>query len=190
MMRYLFILTLFFFVSCSRKEGSKSVKIGYVGADSLRQNISLKEKSLNSYYQNLMEGKVTVDTLPNKLINDLLKEYQLFFRTYPKDTISPYYIDKIHQLFTQEKQYSYAVDWVDSLLHYYPNYRNKTLVLYSAATSSDMYLLDTNRVKKYYNRMLNECPKLKKEVKNQILHRLKYLAMPYMEYLGKQQSLK
>lgn len=190
MMRFLVLLSLIYFVSCSRKEGSSSIKIGYGGSDSLKQSITLKEKNLKRYYQDLMEGNVKVDTLPNKLINLLLKDYQVYFQTYPKDSISPYYIDKIHQLFTQEKQYTYAVDWVDTLLYYYPNYKNKTIVLYSAATTSDMYLLDTNRVKKYYSRMLNECPRLKNEVKNQIQHRLRHLNIPYMDYLSNQHSLK
>jgi hypothetical protein len=64
------------------------------------------------------------------------------------------------------------------------------MVLYSAAISTDMYLLDSNRVKRYYIRMIDECPKLKIEVKKQIQHRLKYLKIPYVEYLSKKHSLK
>jgi hypothetical protein len=191
-MNYLFIFSLFFFAlySCERSGEQKKVSIGYEGADSLRTIISLKEKNLKLYYKQLVEGTVTVDSLPDKMINELVKEYQVFYQSYPKDTISPYYIDKIHQLFTQEKQYSYAVDWVDTLLYHYPNYKNKALVLYSAATSSDLFLMDTNRVKKYYNRMLNECPKLKKDVKDQIQHRLRFLKYPSLEYLKKRDLLK
>lgn len=184
------VILLFFFFSCTRKSGSSQTKIGYTGSDSLKKSISLKEKKLKNYYQYLMADVNSIDSLPNQLINSLLKEYQLYYKTYPEDTLSPYYIDKIHQLFTQEKQYTYAVDWVDTLLYHYPNYTNKSLVLYSAATTSDLYLLDTNRIKKYYNRMLNECPKLKSQVKNQISHRLKYLEIPYLEYISKKQFLK
>lgn len=188
----LFIPFFLFFVffSCSRNSEKKVVSIGYQGSDSLKGLIRIKEKNLTNYYKNLVEGEMSSDTLPNQMINDLLKEYQVFYKSYPKDTLSPYFIDKIHQLFTQEKQYTYAVDWVDTLLFHYPNYRNKTLVLYSAATTSDMYLLDSNRVKKYYIRMLNECPKLKNEVKKQIQHRLKYIRFTYNEYFDNQTILK
>jgi hypothetical protein len=183
-------LSLIVLISCTRKNDVHQPHIGYTGADSLKNCILLKEKTLKNYYQDLMTGDKSIDTLPNQLINSLLKEYQIFYKTYPKDTLTPYYLDKIHQLFTQEKQYTYAVDWVDTLLHNYPSYRNKSIVLYSAATTSDLYLMDTNRVKRYYQRILIECPKLKIEVKNQITHRLKYLKIPYLEYVSKKQGVK
>jgi len=186
----LIVALLVLFISCTRKSGASQPKIGYSGSDSLKKSISIKEKTLKNYYQELMVSENSIDSLPNQLINSLLKEYQLFYKTYPKDTLSPYYLDKIHQLFTQEKQYTYAVDWVDTLLYHYPNYANKSLVLYSAATTSDLYLLDTNRVKKYYNRLLIECPKLKSQIKHEISHRLKYLEVPYLEYISKKQFLK
>ena len=189
-----FIFSIFFFLilvsSCSRDEKNNKTTIGYAGSDSLRKSIDLKEKSLKKYYDGMINGDLHLDTLPHQLINTLLKEYQIFYKSYPKDSLTPYYLDKIHQLFTQEKQYTYAVDWVDTLMNNYPNYRNKTMVLYSAATSSDIYLMDTNRVKRYYNRMLSECPKLKLSVKKQISHRLKYIALPYLEYINKQRYLK
>ncbi len=187
---YYSIFCLFGLISCSRTKSTNNLEIGFSGSDSLKNSIVLKEQDLKRYYQDLMEGRIQKDTLPDKLINSLLKEYQMFFKMYPKDTNAPYFIDKIHQLFTQEKRYTYAVDWVDTLMYHYPNYRNKSLTLYSAASSADMYLLDTNRVKRYYNRMLNECPKLKVEIKQQITHRLKYLSIPYIEYLVKKETLK
>lgn len=188
-----FLIGFFFLsllVSCTRNSKGNSIDIGYNGLDSLKTIITVKEKNLKAYYTSLMSGDITVDTLPNTMINDLLKQYQVFYKSYPEDSLSPYYLDKIHQLFTQEKQYTYAVDWVDTLLYHYPNYRNKTLVLYSAATSSEMYLSDTNRVKRYYNRMLNECPKLKADVRKQITKRLRYMKMDYIDFLKDQYSLK
>lgn len=191
-MKYLFLLVLIngILASCTRGEGTNNLSIGYNGADSLKKSIELKENNLKNYYQAIMQDQLTIDTLPNKLINELIKDYQIYYRSYPKDSLSPYFVDKIHQLFTQEKQYTYAADWVDTLLNYYPNYSNKSLVLYSAATSVDMYLLDTNRAKVYYLRLLEECPKLKTEVKNQINHRLRYLDIPYMKYLSDYNTLK
>lgn len=186
----LLVVIILFLQSCNRNNEQKTVSIGHKGIDSLKTIIALKEKSLKEYYSHLMDKSISVDSLPNNLINGLVKEYQVFVNLYPKDSLSPIYIDKTHQLFTQAKQYSYAVDWIDTLLLHYPNYKNKTLVLYSAATTTDMYLMDTNRVKKYYTRMLNECPKLKSEIKKQIHLRLKHLSIPYMDYLVKQNSLK
>jgi hypothetical protein len=83
----------------------------------------------------------------------------------------------------QEKRYMYAVNWVDTLLVHFPNDKNKAEVLYSAATTSDLYLLDTNRVKRYYNKMLVECPKLKSNIKHEIDKRLKNLKLSYLDYL-------
>jgi hypothetical protein len=191
-MRFFLVSILFFglVASCSRNQMQNTVSFGYTGVDSLKTVISSKESSLKAYYNQVMEEKGGVDSLPNHLINDLLKEYQIFYQLYPKDSMSPFYLDKIHQLFIQEKQYSYAIDWIDTLLTNYPNYKNKTLVLYSAATTSDMFLMDTNRVKRFYTRILNESPKLKNEVRNQIQHRMKYLKMPYIDYIKNQSELK
>jgi hypothetical protein len=191
-MRFFFLSILFlgFVVSCSRNQIQNSVAIGFEGGDSLKSVISSKERVLREYYHQLMDNKDGVDSLPNHSINELIKEYQIFYRLYPNDSMSPFYLDKIHQLFIQEKQYSYAVDWIDTLLTNYPNYKNKTLVLYSAATTSDMFLMDTNRVKRFYARILNESPKLKKEVRTQIQHRMKYLKIPYIDYIKNKSELK
>jgi hypothetical protein len=181
---FLVFILLISLNSCNRNINQSKVDIGYKQADSVKAVVSLKEKNLKSYYQQLMSGEINQDTLPETLMNDLIKEYKLFVQKYPNDSISPFYLDKIHQLYLQDKRYAYAVDWVDTLLLRYPDYKNKTMVLYSAATTTDMFLLDTIRVKGYYHRMLKECPKLKVDVKSEINRRLKNLKTPYIDYLN------
>ncbi len=179
---------LFFFavvlvlVSCSRETDSNSFDSNNLNdKTALNKKINLVEDSLKYHYNLIVNNKV--DSLPSSMIQRAIALYESYYHKFPNDSLTPTYLDKIHQLHTQEKRYLYAVNCVDTLLQNYPNYSHKAEVLYSAATTSDLYLLDTNRIKRYYKRMLVDCPKLKKKVKVEIEKRLSNLKYPYLEYL-------
>jgi hypothetical protein len=179
---FVFIAIVIVSVSCSRKTESIHLKVSAGNDKAMFINkINLVEDSLTDYYKLMVNNRV--DSLPSKMIQRTIELYENFYHTFPTDSLAPIYLDKIHQLHMQEKRYSYAVNWVDTLLLRFPNYTNKAEILYSAATTSDLYLLDTNRVKRYYNKMLVECPKLKSSVKNEIKRRLSNLNLTYLDYL-------
>jgi hypothetical protein len=71
-------ITFYIIVSCSRGDKSNNISIGYNGSDSLKKSIELKENNLKNYYQALMQDKIAVDSLPNQLINELIKIIKFF----------------------------------------------------------------------------------------------------------------
>jgi hypothetical protein len=69
------------------------------------------------------------------------------------------------------------------LIHNYPTYKGKANVLISAASTTDMFLNDTTKVKKFYLQLLKDYPKLNNELKTFIDNRLKKLSMNYLEWI-------
>ena len=179
---FVFITIVLALVSCSRKTDSSNIEVN-VGDDKVMfiNKIKLVEDSLADHYKLMVNNRA--DSLPSRMIQRTIELYEGYYRKFPTDSLTPIYLDKIHQLHMQEKRYFYAVNWVDTLLLHFPNYNHKAEVLYSAATTSDLYLLDTNRIKRYYNKMLVECPKLKPHIKSEIVQRLQNLKLSYLDYL-------
>ena len=58
-------------------------------------------------------------------------------------------------------------------------------MLYNAGNTADMYLNDTNRVKRYYNSLLDRSPKLKNEIRFEIENRLQHLSKSILTIKGK-----
>ena len=90
-----------------------------------------------------------------------------------KNELSPKYLDKLQQLYLQEKKYGLSLSWTDTLLKSYPFYTQKAALLLGAATTAEIYLKDQTRMRYYYGCLLREHPKLKKEVVEMVEFRLK-----------------
>jgi hypothetical protein len=147
----------------------------------LLEKIQLYETILEDDYKSLMENRAK--EIPSSHLSQLSDAYISFYDAFRKDTITPYYLDKLHQLYLQDKRYTYSVAWADTLIHNYPTYKGKANVLISAASTTDMFLNDTTKVKKFYLQLLKDYPKLNNELKTFIDNRLKKLSMNYLEWI-------
>ena len=114
--------------------------------------ISHLEDSLHFQYAQLMKGRM--NAVSNSLLNALIKSYKAYFHSHPSDSISPYFVDKIQQLYMQQKLYDYAVDWSDTLLNRYPGYEKTGDVLLNTATTIDFFMKDSIKAIKYYSKFL------------------------------------
>jgi hypothetical protein len=56
-------------------------------------------------------------------------------------------------------------------------------VLISAASTTDMFLNDTTKVKRFYLQLLKDYPKLNNELKKFVDNRLDNLSMNYLEWI-------
>jgi hypothetical protein len=180
MIRYsiCWIGSIFFFFGCQTKsshvftDNSKVVLV---------EKIQQYETILEDDYKSLMDNKLK--DIPSRHLSQLSDAYISFFNAFRNDTITPYYLDKLHHLYLQDKRYTYSVAWVDTLIHNYPSYKGKANVLISAASTTDMFLNDTSKVKKFYLQLLKDYPKLNNELKVFIDNRLKNLSMNYLEWI-------
>lgn len=180
MIRYtiLWFGLIFVFFGCQSKSSTSNRDLE---KEALLEKIHRYEALLEDDYKSLMENRRK--DLPSQHLSQLSDTYISFYNTFHDDTITPYFLDKLHQLYLQDKRYTYSVAWADTLIQRYPTYKGKANVLISAASTTDMFLNDTSKVKKFYLQLLKEYPKLNNEMKSFIDNRLDNLPMNYLEWI-------
>jgi len=171
-MRYFFcFISLLLLFGCTRKaNSSKKMHVGLSPFSLVEKQIVELEDTLHISYQKLMNN--TVDTLPVHTIHLLESRYKRAFQLDPKHPRVGLYLDKLQQLFMQEKKYALSISWTDTLLTYFPVYEQKAALLLNAATTADIYLKNEQKMRYYYQRLLSEHPKLKKEILEMVQLRL------------------
>lgn len=106
---------------------------------------------------------------------------------FPKSKEAPKYMDKAHIIFASAGLHQRSVIIADSLIAMYPMYKNRAMVLESLAGAYDVFVIprQKDKVKKYYELLLKENPKMKAEQRKQIEDRLKYIDLTFEEYVSK-----
>ncbi|MFZ9028929.1 MAG: hypothetical protein ACO2Z9_07920 [Crocinitomicaceae bacterium] len=89
-----------------------------------------------------------------QLIDSLLN----YYRSYPKDTLAPGYLDKVHMLYSGMGEYRTASTYAEMILNQYPNYVNRQMVIESQIVNYDIFITPRNadKVKQYVELMLKE----------------------------------
>ncbi len=111
---------------------------------------------------------------------------------FPKDKDAPKYMDKAHMIFAGLGLHGRSVALADSIILMYPMYENRAMVLQSAATTYDMLILPRkkDKVKKYYEMLLKENPKMPAEQRKDIEFRLEHIDLTFEELVELQQPKK
>ncbi len=181
-------LVLIGLVSCA---GTKTENAdGTPTIEKLKSEIQMIDDSLKLYYQQVMNNQL--ESVPNDAIQKTIDAHLTFYHFYPKDEFSAECLDKVHQLYIQQKLYVKSVEIADTLLNEFPKYKGKKDVLYSIATTYDFMLNDLVNAKKYYEKILM-LPKLDKETRENISTRIKLMGMSLdemIEFQNKKNSKK
>ncbi|MDP4636452.1 MAG: hypothetical protein NWR96_08880 [Crocinitomicaceae bacterium] len=176
MRTFLSLLTLGLFVLAVQSCGSPA------NADKkteLKTAIKDMEDSLTNIESDPMKA-AKIPSLTNiELINRLLAYYHAF----PEDTFSSECLFKVHMKYSDLEAYDLSVAYGDTLLQLFPKYVNRDYVLESIASTYDVLIKPRNaeKVKFYYSLLLNE--KLDKAKRKDLENRLKYVDMPFEEYI-------
>lgn len=106
---------------------------------------------------------------------------------FPKSKEAPKFMDKAHIIFASANLHQRSVIIADSLITMYPMYKNRAMVLESLAGAYDVFVIprQKDKVKKYYELLLKENPKMNAEQRKQIEDRLKYVDLTFDEYVSK-----
>ena len=106
---------------------------------------------------------------------------------FPKSKDAAKYMDKAHIIFASANLHQRSVIIADSLILMYPMYKNRAMVLESLAGAYDVFVIprQKDKVKKYYEMLLKENPKMNAEQRKQIEERLKYIDLTFDEYVSK-----
>lgn len=175
------ITLVFSLASCGdSKKDSKEIPT----QEFLKERIQEMDDSLQQAYEKIMnEGSTKI---PSLLIYEAINRQLDFYHNYPTDPFSANCLDKVHQLYMQEKVYDKSVEYADTLLLKFPNYKYKKEVLLSIGSTYDTMLGDTSMVRKYYTKLLKEVPNLDKETKSMVQFRLKNLSLSFDELIDLQ----
>jgi len=111
---------------------------------------------------------------------------------FPNDKDAPKYMDKAHMIFAGLNLHARSALIADSIIMVYPLYENRAMVLQSAATTYDMFLLPRkkDKVKKYYELLLKENPKMPAEQRKDFEYRLAHIDLTFEEMIELQESKK
>lgn len=148
--------------------------------DALKAQIQQADDSLKTYYAEVMKEERS--KIPASSIEKAIDLHRLFYVYYPKDEFAPECLDKMHQLYLQEKSYRKSVETCDTLIAKYPAYKKRNEVYLSAASTYDYMLKDSVNAKKYYNLLL-QSPKIDKDTKESVAFRMKHLSLSLDEMI-------
>ena len=169
------VLFCFFLSSCGETPEQKSKK------ENLREGISSYEDSLANLQKDPQKAAKITSLAQIELINRLTA----YSRAYPKDTFSADCLFKTHMIYEHLRAPREARAYADTLLERFPNYKNRSLLLESMASSYDINMpRDTSKVRYYFNLLLQE-PHITKQKKKDIKARLERLDLTFEQYILK-----
>lgn len=167
--------------SCGNKPKEKKSDIPT--KDFLKSEIVEINDSLKVLYKDLMENPGY--KFPTLAVNEAVFRHLQYYRYYPKDDYAAICLDKVQQLYLQEKAYELSLNYTDTLLTKYPNYKNRATLLLNAGSTGEI-LQDTSIIRKYYSQLLSEFPNLEKETKEMVSFRLKHLNLTFDQLIDLQ----
>lgn len=147
---YFFLILLLF--SC----GSQDPAVESM-SDAQKTSISQIEKLEEEILDLPMNTATDAELLKSSkevLVDSLLA----YYRNYPKDTLAPVYLDKVHMLYSGMGEYRMASTYADLIINQYPNYVNRKMVIESQIINYDIFIQPRNRekVQNYIELILNE----------------------------------
>lgn len=169
----LFFICILILAACQDSPEKQSKKT------ELRNRITSYEDSLATLQKDPKKAAQITSLAQIELINRL----KAYSQAFPKDTFSADCLFKSHMIYEQLRAPIEARAYADTLLERFPNYKNRSLLLESLASSYDMNMpRDTTKVRYYFNLLLQE-PTTTKEQKMDIKKRLAQLALTFEQYI-------
>ena len=169
----LFFICILILAACQNSPEKQSKKT------ELRNRITSYEDSLATLQKDPKKAAQITSLTQIELINRL----KAYSQAFPKDTFSADCLFKSHMIYQQLRAPIEARAYADTLLERFPNYKNRSLLLESLASSYDMNMpRDTTKVRYYFNLLLQE-PTTTKEQKMDIKKRLAQLALTFEQYI-------
>lgn len=183
MRKLLLIAALFSLAACS-SEGKQEKTADAAGKDDLPSAIKEVKAFEDSLKTRSQSGELEYD---QQTAVAYAEKCLSIYHRFPKSEEAPKYLDKAHVIFASANLHQRSVVVADSLIMLYPTYKNRPMVLESLAGAYDVFVIprQKDKVKKYYELLLQENPKMDPEQRKQIEKRLKYVDLTFDEYISK-----
>jgi hypothetical protein len=115
---------------------------------------------------------------------ELINRLTAYYTAFPKDEYAADCLFKLHMKLTELNAHDKALEYGDTLLLNFPNYKNKDYILESLGSTYDLIIQprDTSKIRYYYSLLLKE-KNLTKEKRDGIVNRLKYINLDFFAYI-------
>ena len=115
---------------------------------------------------------------------ELINRLTAYYKAFPKDEYAADCLFKLHMKHTELNAHEKALEYGDTLLLNFPNYKNKDFILESLGSTYDFIIQprDTSKVRYYYSLLL-KVKNLPKEKREGIENRLKHLDLDFFAYI-------
>ncbi|MFT5859495.1 MAG: hypothetical protein ACI865_001598 [Flavobacteriaceae bacterium] len=188
---YLIAFGTVFLIGCGEdpkkevKDDNEFYKTEIPSANELREGIALLEDSIMRMSQNSANIR---KQLPNLTRQELIERALLLYRNYPDDKDAAKCLDKVHMSYSTMEAYILAAKYADTLIEAYPKYEERSRVIESVASHYDYFVKpwDGEKVKFYYDLLLNDYPNLTDEKKADVQYRLDNMHLTLEELMAKQ----
>ena len=158
--------------SCENKP-----KVDENSREALKTKITEMEDSISALQ------KKSSEPIPNLTSIELINRLTAYYTAFPKDEYAADCLFKLHMKFSELNAEEKALEYGDTLLLNFPNYKNRDFILESMASTYDVLIepRDTSKVRYYYSLLL-KAKNLPKEKREGIEKRLKYLDIDFFSY--------
>ena len=146
--------------------------------EALKTKITEMEDSISALQ------KESSEPIPNLTSIELINRLTAYYTAFPKDDYAADCLFKLHMKFSELNAHEKALEYGDTLLHVFPNYKNRDFILESMASTYDVLIepRDTSKVRYYYSLLL-KVKNLPKEKRDGVEKRLKYLDIDFFSYI-------
>lgn len=153
-------------------------KVDENSREALKNKITEMEDSISALQ------KESSKLIPNLTSIELINRLTAYYTAFPKDDYAADCLFKLHMKFSELNAEEKALEYGDTLLLNFPNYKNKDFILESMASTYDVLIepRDTSKVRYYYSLLL-KVKNLPKEKREGIENRLKHLDLDFFAYI-------
>jgi hypothetical protein len=153
-------------------------KVDENSREALKNKITEMEDSISALQ------KESGEPIPNLTSIELINRLTAYYTAFPKDDYSADCLSKLHMKFSELNAEEKALEYGDTLLLNFPNYKNRDFILESMASTYDVLIepRDTSKIRYYYSLLLKE-KNLPKEKRDGIVNRLKYIDLDFFSYI-------
>ena len=152
-------------------------KVDENSREALKNKITKIEDSISALQ------KKSSEPIPNLTSIELINRLTAYYTAFPKYDYSADCLFKMHMKFSELNAEEKALEYGDTLLLNFPNYKNRDFILESMASTYDVLIepRDTSKVRYYYSLLL-KVKNLPKEKREGVEKRLKYLDIDFFSY--------
>ena len=153
-------------------------KVDEKSREALKTKITEMEDSISALQ------KKSSEPIPNLTSIELINRLTAYYTAFPKDEYAADCLFKLHMKFSELNAEEKALEYGDTLLLNFPNYKNRDFILESMASTYDVLIepRDTSKVRYYYSLLL-KVKNLPKEKREGVEKRLKYLDIDFFSYI-------